>query len=109
MPAYLQRKGNTMATYIALNKFTTKGSDAVKDTVKRSEQFTQLAKRLNVDFKNIFWSAGPYDSIVILEAQSDADVMAFGVAIKQAGFITSEMIRVYNKSEMNDIIGAMKV
>jgi uncharacterized protein with GYD domain len=97
-----------MATYIALNKFTAKGSDALKDTVKRSEQFTQLAKKLNVEFKNVFWAAGPYDSIVLLEAQSDADVMAFGLALKQAGFITTETIRLYNKSEMNDIVGNLK-
>ncbi|MEN3296104.1 MAG: hypothetical protein V7642_5357, partial [Burkholderiales bacterium] len=52
--------------------------------------------------------AGPYDSIVLLEAQSDADVMAFGLALKQAGFITTETIRLYSKSEMNDIVGNLK-
>jgi uncharacterized protein with GYD domain len=97
-----------MATYIALNKLTAKGADAIKDTVKRSEQFTQLANRLDVEIKTIYWGTSPYDSIAILEAQSDAAVMAFGVACKQAGFFTSDTLRVFSKSEMLGILASLK-
>ena len=97
-----------MVTYIALNKLTDKGAEAIKDTVKRSENFTQLAKKLKVDIKTIYWAASPYDTIAILEAENDTDMMAFGMACKQAGFFTSDIMRVFNKSEMGDIIANLQ-
>jgi uncharacterized protein with GYD domain len=106
--AHSQQEGNMMATYIALNKLTAKGADAIKDTVKRSETFTELAKKLNVDIKSIYWGTSPYDSIAILEAPDDKDAMAFGLACKQAGFFTSDTLRVYTKSEMVDILKNFK-
>lgn len=93
-----------MATYIALNKLTVKGSDAIKDTVKRAEHFTQLAKKLNVDIKTIYWGVSPYDSIAIVESPNDANMMAFNLACRQAGFFTTETLRVFNRSEMADIV-----
>lgn len=97
-----------MVTYIALNKLTAKGAEAIKDTVNRSENFTQMAKKLKVDIKAIYWAASPYDSIAILEAENDSDLMAFGMACKQAGFFTTEIMRAYNKSEMGDIIANLQ-
>jgi uncharacterized protein with GYD domain len=96
-----------MPTYIALNKLTAKGSDAIKDTVKRADHFAQLAKKLNIELKTVYWGVSPYDSIAIIEAPNESNLMAFNLACKQAGFFTTETVRVFNRSEMSDVIAQL--
>src|SRR3712207_3348439 len=96
-----------MFTYISFNKFTSKGLDEIQETVKRSEDAAKLAKSMNVEMKTIYWCSGPYDNVVIFEAEKESDMLAFMLAIKKLGFITVESSRAFTKSEMSDALGSL--
>ena len=57
-----------MATFISLLSFTDQGIRNVKDSPARSEEFrTMVEEKLGVTLKNIYWTVGRYDIVVIME------------------------------------------
>ena len=93
-----------MATYIALAKFTDQGIRSVKDTVARSEAARELGSRLGVKMQNIHWTLGEYDIVSYCEADSDAAITAFALAISSAGNVKFETMRAFSRDEMTAIL-----
>jgi len=54
-----------MATYVTLYNFTEQGIRGIKETVKRAEAVKQAAKNFGVTIKDILWTQGQCDIIVI--------------------------------------------
>jgi uncharacterized protein with GYD domain len=61
-------EGNTMATYVTLYNFTDQGLKNIKDTVKRTETAKKAAAAMGMQVKEVVWTQGQYDVIVISEA-----------------------------------------
>ena len=57
-----------MAKYHILGKFTDQGIKNVKETVKRSERFEEMAKGKSVKIIEIMWLLGEHDVFCIAEA-----------------------------------------
>ena len=93
-----------MATYIMLGNFTDQGIRNVKDTTKRADAVKEAAKKYGTTMKEIFWTMGPYDMVVTLEAPDDASVSAFALAVGSAGNIRGQTLRAYSKDEMNAVL-----
>ena len=55
-----------MAAYVILANFTDQGIRNVKDTVKRSETFKELAKKKDATVRDIFWTLVPTTSCASL-------------------------------------------
>lgn len=96
-----------MATYIALTSFTDQGMRTVKDTVKRADAVKEGASKFGVKVKDIFWTQGQYDLMVVFEASDDAALAAFGLTIGAAGNVRTQTMRAFSRDEMNQIIGKM--
>ena len=54
--------------------------------------------------KEIFWTQGAYDMVVMVEAPDDASVSAVALAIGSAGNVRGRTLRAYSKDEMNAIL-----
>ncbi|HSD52825.1 MAG TPA: GYD domain-containing protein [Burkholderiales bacterium] len=93
-----------MATYIILGNFTDQGIRNVKDTTKRADAVKEAAKKYGTNIKEMFWTMGPYDMVVTLEAPDDASVSAFALAVGSAGNIRGQTLRAYSKDEMNAVL-----
>ena len=65
-----------MATFILLASFTDQGIRNVKETTKRAEVFRELAKKCDVNVKELYWTVGQYDVVATLEAPDAATVTA---------------------------------
>jgi uncharacterized protein with GYD domain len=93
-----------MATFISLTSFTDQGIRSVKDTTKRADAVRELSKRFGVTVKDFYWTLGAHDVVAIFEAQDDASMTAFGLAIGQLGNVRTQTLRAFSQAEMGDVL-----
>lgn len=96
-----------MATFIALANFTDQGIRSVKDTTKRAAAVKNAGKKYGVTMREIFWTLGNYDMVVIFEAADDAAMTAFGLSIGAAGNVRTTTLRAFNAEEMKGILAKL--
>jgi uncharacterized protein with GYD domain len=97
-----------MATYITLMRFTDQGIRNVKDTTKRAEAFKEVARKMGVTVKDIYWTLGRYDSVATLEASDDAAVTALGLALGSLGNVHTQTLRAFGPEEVKQILEKMR-
>lgn len=93
-----------MATYITLASFTDQGIRGVKDTTKRADAVKKASKKLGITLKDIRWTLGAYDMVVMFEAPDDASMTALGLAIGKAGNVRTQTMRAFSAGEMDKIL-----
>jgi uncharacterized protein with GYD domain len=96
-----------MATYIVLSNFTDQGIRNVKETTKRADAVRELAKKMGVTMKDIYWTVGKYDVVVTFDAPDDASMTALCLAIGTLGNVRTETLRAFTKDEMSKVIGKL--
>jgi uncharacterized protein with GYD domain len=92
-----------MATFISLVNFTDQGIRGVKDSPKRADAFKAAAKKLGVTVKDIYWTVGRYDVVVVLEGDEEA-VTSTLLKIGSLGNVRSETLRAFSAAEMGRIL-----
>jgi uncharacterized protein with GYD domain len=93
-----------MATYILLGNFTEKGILNVKDTPKRAEAVKELAKKVGVAVKELYWTLGQYDVVAIFDAPDEASATALGLSIGVAGNVRTQTLRAFTAAEIGPIL-----
>jgi uncharacterized protein with GYD domain len=96
-----------MATYIVLSSFTDQGVRTVKDTTKRADAVREMARKMGIEMKSLYWTVGEYDVVVTFEAPDDASMTALSLAIASAGNVRTQTMRAFTKDEMNAVIGKL--
>ena len=89
-----------MPIYVSLLNWTDQGIRKVKETTKRAEAFQALAQKTKVKVREIHWTTGRYDVVVIMEAPDDHLMLALGTL----GNVKSETLRAYSAKEMAEIL-----
>ena len=97
-----------MSTYIALAKFTDQGLKGVKETVKRAESAREMASKYGVQMKDIYWTLGEYDIVILLDAQDDASLTAFNLALSSMGNVKFQTLKAFNRDETTALLGKIK-
>lgn len=96
-----------MATYIVLGHFSEQGIRNVKDTTKRAEALKEMAKKVGVTVKEVYWTLGQYDVMTIVEAPDDATTTAFLLSVGALGNVRTQALRAFSADEMGRILGKM--
>ena len=96
-----------MATYVALASFTDQGIRKVKDSPKRAAAFKGMAKKCGATVKDVFWTLGEYDIVIVLEAPDDVSITALGLSSGALGNIRTETLRAFTQADMKTILGKM--
>jgi uncharacterized protein with GYD domain len=96
-----------MATYIVLLNYTDQGIRNVKDTTKRADAFREMAKKMGVTIKEIYWTLGRYDVVTTLEAPDDATVTALNFSVGALGNVRTQTLRAFAGDEMREILRKM--
>ena len=94
-----------MGTYILLANFTDQGIRNVKDTTKRAAAFKDAARSAGVTVKDMYWTLGQYDIVVIFDAPDDTVVTALGLTLGKAGNVRTQTLRAFSQAEMDAILG----
>jgi uncharacterized protein with GYD domain len=92
-----------MATFISLVSFTDQGIRGVKDSPKRAEAFKATAKKLGVTVKELYWTVGRYDVVVVMEGDDEA-VTSTLLKVGSLGNVRSETLRAFSAAEMGRIL-----
>jgi len=96
-----------MITYIGLLSFTDKGIQTVKDTTKRAAAAKEIAKKLGVNMREVFWTMGECDMVCVLEADDENALVAFNLATAVQGNVRSRSLRAYSAKDMDKILAKL--
>ena len=92
-----------MATFIALMNFTDQGIRNVKESPDRYKKFRAMAEERGVKFKDVYWTVGQYDMVVVLEGTDEAVTTAL-LKLGSLGNVRSQTLRGYSADEFKSII-----
>jgi uncharacterized protein with GYD domain len=96
-----------MSTYIMLINFTDQGIRNVKDTTKRAKAFKEMAKKLGVTVKDVYWTLGQYDLVSILEAPDPASITTVGLSVGALGNVRTQTLSAFSAEEIGQIVAKM--
>lgn len=96
-----------MPRYIALVSFTDQGIRDIKNSLKRADHVRRIAAKHKVKIRDIHWTMGRYDIVVLFDAPSDAALSAFTLENAQLGNVRTETFRAYTREEFAGILKAI--
>jgi uncharacterized protein with GYD domain len=92
-----------MATFISLLSFTDQGIRSVKESPKRADAIRAMAKKMGVTIKEIYWTLGHYDVVVVMEGEDEA-VTSMLLKAGSLGNVRSETLRAFSAADMGRIL-----
>jgi uncharacterized protein with GYD domain len=96
-----------MATYVILGNFTEQGIRSVKDSPKRAQAFKEMAQKLGVTIKDIYYTVGRYDLLAIAEGTDEAVTSAL-LSVGALGNVRTQTLRAFSAAEFAKIVGSLK-
>lgn len=96
-----------MATYVVLSTFTEQGIRTVRDTTSRADGVRELARKMGIETKSIYWTIGSYDIVATFEAPNDEAMTALSLALSSQGNIRTQTMRAFSKDELSSILGKL--
>jgi uncharacterized protein with GYD domain len=93
-----------MNTYIALVNFTSQGLQNIHDSPHRAVAFKKAAKKVGVKIREIFWTLGAYDGVVVFEAESDKTATAAMLGLSGLGNVHTQTLRAFGASDFAAIL-----
>ena len=93
-----------MPTYVTLTNFTHQGIQHIKDTTNRADAFKAAAKKAGCTVKEIYWTQGQYDSVLILDAPDDASSTAALMSLGKLGNVRTQTLRAFTAAELAPIL-----
>jgi uncharacterized protein with GYD domain len=93
-----------MATYIATVKFTPQGMANVQDTCKRAAALKAGARKLGAKVRDVYWTMGAYDGLLVFEAPDDETAAALTLHVGALGNVQTQTSRAFTAAEMEKIL-----
>jgi uncharacterized protein with GYD domain len=97
-----------MPSYVSTINFTSQGSVAIRDTVKRSKAFKSAARKLGVKVRETYWTQGPFDGLIIFDAPDEEAVAALMLGLNSLGNVQTQTSRAFNAAEMAQILSKIE-
>lgn len=79
----------------------------MKQTTARAEAFKELARKVGVTVKDIYWTVGLYDLVLVMEAPDEETLSTLLLSVGALGNVRTQTLRGYSAEEMNRIIAKM--
>jgi len=93
-----------VATFISLVNFTEQGVRNFDATAGRAAKFGAMAEGVGVKMKEVYWTMGAHDAVLILEAPDNQAVTAALLGLASLGNVRTETLPAFNSSEVKEII-----
>ncbi|WP_042376127.1 GYD domain-containing protein [Streptacidiphilus melanogenes] len=93
-----------MATFISLVNWTDQGVRSYKDTTARSKAFSAAVGALGAELRDMYWTVGPYDMVVVVDAPDDETATAALLQVSGVGNVRTVSMRAFDAAEMDAII-----
>ncbi|MFN8007882.1 MAG: GYD domain-containing protein [Terriglobia bacterium] len=96
-----------MTTYVLLLNFSEQGICKVKETAKRAEAFRKMADKVHARVKEVYWTLGSYDGVLILEAPDEATATSLALSLGSLGFVRTQTLRAFSGKEVGRFLAKM--
>ena len=93
-----------MLTYVSLINWTEQGIRDFRHSVKRAENLCTLVDGVGGTVRELLWTVGEYDAVVVVEFPDDESGLAALLQVGSAGYIRTTTLRAFNSSEMSAVI-----
>jgi uncharacterized protein with GYD domain len=93
-----------MATFITTIKFTQQGIKDIDHTTQRAAAFKAEAKKVGAKVKEVYWTLGDHDGLLILEAPDDETGTAAILHLGAMGNVHTTTCRAFTAAEMDKIL-----
>ena len=93
-----------MAAFISLLNFTEQGIKNFRSSPDRSQAFMAMAKKMGVTVKEIYWTVGVYDIVLIMDAPDDETIAALMFSLASLGNVKTHTLRAFDSSEIKKVI-----
>jgi uncharacterized protein with GYD domain len=84
--------------------WTDQGSTTASETVNRYKAANDDLKQRGVTITDIYWTAGPYDIVTVVEAADDETAMAGLLRLASAGNLRTTTMRAFSADEVQSVI-----
>ena len=93
-----------MAVFITLVNLTQQGIRDFKVSPDRAAQFESMAQKAGAMVKDIYWTIGSHDAVIIMEAPDDETAAAVMLSLGSFGNVRTQTLRAFTSSEMREVI-----
>ena len=93
-----------MATFITNIKFTQQGVKDISNTSKRAAAFKAEAKKLGAKIRDVYWTLGDHDGLLIFDAPDDETATAAMLHLGSMGNVHTSTVRAFTASEIDKIL-----
>jgi len=91
-------------TFITTIRFTQQGIKDIDHSTKRAASFKAEVKKFGAKVKEIYWTSGDHDGLLILEAPDDDAATAAILHPGARGNVHTSTCRAYTAAEMEKIV-----
>jgi len=96
-----------MATFIMLGCFTDQGIRKVKDTAKWAEASKEMAKKVGVTVKDVYWTLGQFDIAAVCDAPDNASASALAFSVGAQGNVRTQTLCAISQAEIGTVLSKM--
>jgi uncharacterized protein with GYD domain len=97
-----------MGTYIALIDYTEKGVAAIEDSPVRSEAFIAKAAEMGAQVRDVYWTFGGHDGVLIMDAPDDETAATLFLSLGKAGAVRTQTLRAYDRVGFQKILQGLE-
>lgn len=99
--------GNVMPTFMLSLNFTDQGMKGIKEAPKRTQAARDLGKKLGVEIKNVYLTAGDSDLVVFAETANGDNVAKFALALGTIGNVRTRTARAWTEPEFMKLVSEL--
>ena len=92
-----------MATHIVLMNWTDQGIKTFQESPSRASIGRDEMEKLGVQLKDIYWTIGGYDLVLVVEAPDEATLAASLLRIGSAGNVRTTTLRAFSREEFDTV------
>ena len=92
-----------MAITVSLVNFTDQGMRNIKESPQRARAFRELCRQQGVQVREMLWTSGPYDMVVIAEGPEEA-LSAVLLSVAKLGNVRTQTLRAMDQETFQRVL-----
>ena len=93
-----------MQTFVALIDFTAQGVKDLNKSPERADAFIKWAESTGVKVKDLYWTIGGHDGVLILEAPDEIAATSVFLKLASGGNVRTQTMRAFNRAEFESCL-----
>jgi uncharacterized protein with GYD domain len=96
-----------MATHVVLMNWTDQGIKSFEKSPSRASVGKDEMEKLGVRLKDIYWTIGGYDLVLVVEAPDEETLAASLLRIGSAGNVRTTTLRAFSRDEFDAVVAKL--